>query len=94
METKQANELATRFGGDPHTVTAEIGDPNGWGWADAVLAAQLPDPGENPYEYRAYDLIRDEWPAACKTVETDAPGAENKLRRLMRRYRAVFAKGK
>ncbi len=86
-----ARELVLRFGGNPNRLDVEIGNPNGWGWADVVLAARLPDEYDgNPYEYGAYDLIRDEWSAACDAVESDAPGADDTLRGLLDRYAKAF----
>ena len=83
-----AMELVRRFGGDLDTLTSKIGGRNGWGWADVVLAHRLPREfvGENPYEYRAFDLIADEWRAACDSVERDEPGADERLRALLDRY--------
>ncbi len=83
-----AYELAKRFGGHPGDVQVEIGVTNGWGWADVVLAAHLrAGMGGNPYEYVAYDLIRDEWPAACDAVERGEPDADAVLRELLSRFR-------
>lgn len=84
-----ASELATLFGGNAETVTVDVGEPNGWGWADAVLAAALPAQysGDNPYEFVAYDVIADEWPDTCSRVERREPGADDDLRDLLDLFR-------
>jgi len=82
-----ARELVRRFGGNPDDLRAEIGNQNGWGWADVVLASRLPAKCDgNPYEYAAYDMIRDDWLRVCLAVESDADGADAELHDMLARY--------
>lgn len=92
MAMTTATDLADRFGGNPGDVDVPIGNADGWGWADVVLASRLPQGfGGNPYEYGAYDLIRDEWQAACTAVENSEAGADDRLRELLDRYTTAFS---
>ena len=83
-----ATELVRRFGGDPGDLDVEIGNRDGWGWADVVLAARLPEDlaGNNPYEYGAYDLIQEAYPETCADVERGVSGADDRLRSLLDQY--------
>ena len=89
---KQAVALCERFGGDPDDVHVGVGTQNGWGWADVVLAAHLPAGYDgNPYEYVAYDVIRDEYQSACDAVEQGESGADARLRMLLAEFKEAVA---
>ena len=92
---KSLDELVEMFYLNRDQIQVDVGEPNGWGWAD-VLLAQCIDSGvsklhgRNPYEYTAYDSIADEWPETCTAVENGEPGADARLRELMDQFRAAL----
>ena len=89
-EMSHALDLCELFGGNCADVEVGVFNQNGWGWADAVLAAKMSGRDGNPYEYGAYDLIRGTFPAVCTAVECDETGAVAQLWDLLTTYETAM----